>query len=259
MKIIESYITNNENYQSNVKITVQGIVIHSVGVAQPDPQVFVRVFNVPRPNGVQVGTHAFLGQEPVVYQTLPWNHKGWHCGGVANNTHIGIEMTEPSTIKYGVNTSTTPYPIVHQGMGIVDTNPTQTKAFITAVYRNTVELAAMLCTQYNLDPLKSGVIISHAEGYQLGKCSNHADPAHLWRYMDLTMDQFRFDVAKKLQADAIPPATTPTTSVATDEPSHWATIPWDWATQAGITDGTRPKDTTTREELVTMLYRYHNH
>ena len=258
MKIIESYIVNNENYQSNVKITVEGIVVHSVGVAQPDPQVFCRVFNVPRPNGVQVGTHAFVGCEPVVYQTLPWNHKGWHCGGTANNTHIGIEMTEPNTLKYGVNTATTTYPIVNQGMGIVDTNPSETRAFITAVYTNMVTLVSMLCTQYNLDPLKPGVIISHAEGYQLGCCSNHADPAHLWRYMGLSMDQFRADVSAKMKADATPPV-KPTAPAPKDEPSKWATVPWSWAIQAGITDGTRPKDAATREELVTMLYNYNNH
>ena len=258
MDIVEHYITNNENYQSNVKITVEGIVVHSVGVAQPDPQVFVKIFNVPRPNGVQVGVHGFVGREPVCYQTLPWNHKGWHCGGTANNTHIGIEMTEPATLTYGVNTATSSYPVVNQSMGIIDINPTETKAFLTAVYRNMVALSAMLCTQYNLDPLKPGVIISHAEGYQLGRCSNHADPAHLWRYMGFSMDQFRAEVATHMHMNANPPVTPPEPSPK-DRPSSWATTPWAWAIQAGITDGTRPKDIPTREELVTMLYRYHNH
>jgi N-acetylmuramoyl-L-alanine amidase CwlA len=41
------------------------------------------------------------------------------------------------------------------------------------------------------------------------------------------------------------------------QPSAWAKEPWDWAKKEGITDGTRPKDTMTREEMVTMLHRYH--
>jgi len=40
-------------------------------------------------------------------------------------------------------------------------------------------------------------------------------------------------------------------------PSSWAKDAWEWAKKEGITDGTRPKDTMTREEMVTMLHRYH--
>ena len=40
-------------------------------------------------------------------------------------------------------------------------------------------------------------------------------------------------------------------------PSSWAKEAWEWAKKEGITDGTRPKDTTTREEMVTMLHRYY--
>ncbi len=39
--------------------------------------------------------------------------------------------------------------------------------------------------------------------------------------------------------------------------SSWAKEAWEWAKKEGITDGTRPKDTMTREEMVTMLHRYH--
>lgn len=39
------------------------------------------------------------------------------------------------------------------------------------------------------------------------------------------------------------------------EPSKWANEAWEWAKKNKITDGNRPKDTATREEIVTMLYR----
>lgn len=42
-----------------------------------------------------------------------------------------------------------------------------------------------------------------------------------------------------------------------EEPSKWARAAWQWAKENKITDGTRPHDVCTREELVTMLYRYH--
>ena len=38
-----------------------------------------------------------------------------------------------------------------------------------------------------------------------------------------------------------------------EEPSTWAKSAWTGAKALGICDGTRPKDTVTREEVVTML------
>lgn len=38
-------------------------------------------------------------------------------------------------------------------------------------------------------------------------------------------------------------------------PSEWAKEAWEWGTNYDITDGTRPKDNITREEVVTMLHR----
>ena len=40
-----------------------------------------------------------------------------------------------------------------------------------------------------------------------------------------------------------------------DKPSSWAKEAWEWAKKAGITDGSRPKDNATREEIITMIYR----
>jgi len=42
---------------------------------------------------------------------------------------------------------------------------------------------------------------------------------------------------------------------APDEVSAWAREAREWAVEQGITDGSRPKDTVTREELWVMLYR----
>ena len=40
-----------------------------------------------------------------------------------------------------------------------------------------------------------------------------------------------------------------------NKPSDWAKEAWEWAKKEGITDGTRPKEPATREEIVTMIYR----
>jgi len=39
-------------------------------------------------------------------------------------------------------------------------------------------------------------------------------------------------------------------------PSTWAKEAWDWGKKNKITDGTNPKNNMTREQMVTMLYRY---
>ena len=182
MQIIQRFITNNDNYRTNRQITPRGIMLHSVGVPQPDPEIFASIFNTPRPNGRQVGVHAFLGSDGRVLQTLPWNHRAWHCGGSGNDTHIGIEMTEPNTIRYT------------SGANWNDNNPDRTRQFVLATYKTAVQLFANLCKMFNLNPLTDGVILSHSEGHRRGIASNHADVEHIWNRFGLTMNQFRKDV-----------------------------------------------------------------
>ncbi len=41
MKIIESYLTKNRCYTAGKKITIKGLMLHSVGCPQPSAQAFV--------------------------------------------------------------------------------------------------------------------------------------------------------------------------------------------------------------------------
>jgi len=191
MKIIQHFIVNNDNFKENRQIIVKGLMAHSIGVPQPDAKILVRNFNVPRPNGRQVGVHGFMGEDGILYQTLPWNHRAWHCGaganGSGNNTHIGIEITEPNTIEYT------------RGSQFIDYNPVRTREFVHNTYKHAVKHFAYLCRMYKLDPLADGVIISHAEGHQRGIASNHGDIDHIWNYTGLSMNQFRLDIATELR------------------------------------------------------------
>lgn len=67
-------------------------------------------------------------------------------------------------------------------------------------YQAAVELFAMLCGRFGLDPMGEDVILSHAEGHKRGIASNHGDPEHLWRGLGMayTMDGFRRDVKKAM-------------------------------------------------------------
>jgi N-acetylmuramoyl-L-alanine amidase len=41
-----------------------------------------------------------------------------------------------------------------------------------------------------------------------------------------------------------------------EQPSAWAKEAWEWAIKNNLTDGTNPKGELTREQLITILYRY---
>lgn len=188
MDIVEAFATKNKCYQVATPLTPQGIMLHSIGCPQPNAAVMARNYNQYQPSGQSVCVHGFIQRDGTYYQTLPYTMRAWHCGGSANSTHIGIEMTEPASIVY------------NGGASWRDLDPAATEAHVRGTYAAAVELFAQLCTQYALDPLEDGVIISHAEGAARGIASAHADPTHLWRAFGLTMDGFRADVATAMAA-----------------------------------------------------------
>ena len=63
-------------------------------------------------------------------------------------------------------------------------------------------------------------------------------------------ERFRQEVAKELAGGASP------VTQDKNQPSSWAKEAWEWGKKNGVTDGTRPKDAITREEVITMLYNY---
>ena len=195
MNLRKLIFTENACYKAGRKITPKGIMVHSTGANNPNLRRYVgpddgllgvnqynNHWNQDRPDGRQVCVHAFIGKlkdgSIATYQTLPWNHRGWHAGGDANNTHIGFEICED---------------------GLTDAS------YFNAVYKEAVELCAYLCKEYKLDPMTAGTIIGHYEGYQRGIASNHADPRHWFSRHGKSMATFRTEVKKLLSANE-PPA-----------------------------------------------------
>ena len=187
MNLVQSFLTKNPCYTSGRKITVKGLMLHSVGCPQPSAQVFIKNWN--NASFKSACVHGFIdANDGTIYQTLPWNHRGWHGGGSSNNTHIGVEMCEPACIKY------------IGGSSFTCSDMAKAKACAKKTYDAAVELFAFLCKEYNLNPLGDGVIVSHKEGCARGIASNHGDPEHLWNGLGMgyTMNGFRNDVYKAL-------------------------------------------------------------
>lgn len=190
MAIVTEYMTKNPCYQSGRTIAVKGLMLHSVGCAQPNPRVFVKNWNSASYDRACV--HGFIGEDEAII-TLPCLEtpgkamRAWHCGASGNNTHIGVEMCEPGNIQYT------------GGASFTCADLTAARSFVRKTTEQAVELFAQLCRFHGLNPMQD--IVSHAEGHALGIASNHADPDHLWRGlgMDYNMDSFRRDVAQKLE------------------------------------------------------------
>lgn len=200
MKLVQQFSVNNDCYKANVNkkddryTTFQskgarGLMLHSVGCPQPNAQVFANAWNK---SGIEVAVHGVLQADGLVIQCLPWNFRGWHAGGSANNTHIGVEMTEPDCIEYT------------GGASFTCSNIEKAKAQVEGTYRTAVELFAYLCKEYGLNPLTD--IISHKEGCKKGVASNHGDPEHLWSQLKTgyTMDTFRKAVKEAMIKDSDP-------------------------------------------------------
>lgn len=262
--LTQQFLTENDCYKSGRTIKPQGVMVHSTGVAQPDPEVFIGRWNQP---DVAKCVHAFVGRERVI-QTLPWTMRGWHAGTgtsgrSANNTHISFECCEPAGHTY-------------QGGEMIGYNVEANRPYFDDLYRNVVGLTAMLCQQFDLDPLEPGVVICHAEGYGLGVASNHGDVLQWWPKYGVTMDQFRREVAQAMEDSGSEDEEDDMTQERFNElmdsylarrtqlgPSEWSAPARKWAEAAGIVAGDgdgsfRYRSFTTREETLQMLYQLKN-
>ena len=192
MNLHKLILTKNACYKAGKTITPKGIMVHSTGASNPWLKRYVgpddgllgknqynNHWNQDKPGGKQVCVHAFIGKladgSIATYQTLPWNHRGWHCSsgwkGSGNDTHISFEICEDNLTD---------------------------KSYFRKVFNEAVELCVYLCKLYGLN---ENNIICHSEGYKLGIASNHADVMHWFPRHGETMDSFRKAVKDGLLAE----------------------------------------------------------
>ena len=196
MNLRKLILTENACYKAGKTIVPKGIMVHSTAANNPYLKRYVgpddgllgknpysNHWNQERPDGRQVCPHAFIGKladgSIATYQTLPWNHRGWHAGGEANNSHLGFEICEDNLTD---------------------------ASYFNAVYQEAIELCVYLCGLYNLTEKN---IIGHSEGYKLGIASNHKDPGHWLTKHGKSIDTFRTDVKKALIISTSPPLPSP--------------------------------------------------
>ncbi len=177
MKLITKHMTRNDCYIAGRKIKPSGIMIHSTATPGVMAASWFSRWNKSFKAGeinTQACVHAFVDDKEL-WQYLPWDQRGWHAGGYANNTHIGIEICEPAGFKY-VNNVMTGYNIKAQ------------EPYFRNAWSNAVELCVYLCKLYGLTEKD---IICHSEGYAQGIASRHSDVMHWFPLHGESMDTFR--------------------------------------------------------------------
>lgn len=266
MRIVKCLLNENDCYKTGRRIKPQGVMVHSTGANNPRVSRYVQPadddaalleilgrnkngndWNRP---GVKKCAHAFiglLGDGTVgTVQTLPWDARGWHAGsgerGSANNTHISFEICED---------------------GLIDPD------YFAGVYREAVELTAMLCSLYGLDPLADGAVICHAEGHRRGVASGHTDVEHWFPRFGKTMDDFRADTARAMEPEVPPEDGEKEEEKLTGEEiarklqeylsaqpvPEWAEKELREAVELGITDGSDPTALIPRYQAAILALR----
>lgn len=199
MNLLSCILTQNRCYKIGDEIKPNGVMVHSTGANNPNLKRYVQPaendqnkdellkllgtnknHNDWNRSDLSVCVHGFIGKladgSIAAVQTLPWDYRGWHAGNgtsgkSANDTHISFEICEDDLTD---------------------------STYFNQVYKTAVELTAMLCKVYDLNPLANGVVICHSEGYRRGIASGHADVEHWFPRHGKSMNDFRNDVYKAM-------------------------------------------------------------
>jgi hypothetical protein len=213
MDLTQRFLTNNNCYKAGKKITVKGLMIHSTGANNPNLSRYVddpalgkissSHWNQPKPGGRDVCVHGFIGKDQNgkvrTYQTLPWNHRGWHAGGKANDTHIGVEICEDDL---------------------------KDPVYFNEVYHEAVELFAYLLKN-EAPHLTVKDITTHCDGYKAGIASNHGDVMHWFPKHGKSMETFRADIQAVLNVTTqIPKPAAPAPKPVAPKPVDKPIVPY---------------------------------
>ena len=286
---IQCMMTNSTCYKGTRKMNILGILWHSTGANNPNLKRYVQPStgdknydalikkigkntnnNSWNQVSIQAGLNAWIGKladgSIATIQTMPWDYRPWGCGsgkkGSCNNGWIQFEICED---------------------GLSD------EKYFNAVYEEAVQLTAYLCKLYNINPkgnvtqngVKIPTILCHADSYNLGFGSNHADVLHWFKKYGKTMNDVRNDVAALIGETPVTPKPTPPTveeeeevtqeqfnkmmdtwiaEQAKKEPGAWSADAREWAERNGLINGNEQgqkmyKKVLTREEFAAVLYR----
>lgn len=258
------YATNNGAYTSGRTITPKGCVNHSVGCAQPKVDVF---FNNMNKSSAGWGVNALIGDfhlgEGRIILTLKWNGRPWGCGagskGSWNNSKIQWEICEPAGHTYAGGT-------------MINYNVKKNQEYFNRMWKMIVAWNVYLVKKFNY-PISG--ISDHAESYRAGYGSNHSDVGQWWPKHGKSMDALRKEVQAIIENGDEEEVTLDQfkqlwyqfrKELQDNDSGDWSKEARDWAISTGLIAGNGTtingepnymwEDVPTREQLVTVLYRF---
>lgn len=262
------YATSNRAYKAGRIINAKGAVNHSVGVAQPSVDVF---FNQMNKTSAGWGVNAILGDfhlgEGRILLVMPLNARPWGCGignkGSWNDSKVQWEVCEPKGHTYSGGT-------------MVNYDVKVNQEYFDRMWK------MLVCWNvYVMNRLGYSVsgISDHAESYKAGYGSNHSDmgqwlPKH-GKSMNALRTEVReiFDYTTKIKdnkededmdvnkfADLMAQYRA---TLQDNDSSAYSEEARKWAEETGLVAGGSNaefngmwQDLLTREQLVTILYRF---
>lgn len=258
------YATNNGAYTSGRTIIPKGCVNHSVGCAQPKVDVF---FNGMNKSSAGWGVNALIGDfhlgEGRIILTLKWNGRPWGCGagskGSWNNSKIQWEICEPAGHTYAGGT-------------MINYNVKKNQEYFNRMWKMIVAWNVYLVKKFNY-PISG--ISDHAESYRAGYGSNHSDVGQWWPKHGKSMDALRKEVQAIIENGDEEEVTLDQfkqlwyqfrKELQDNDSGDWSKEARDWAISTGLIAGNGTtingepnymwEDVPTREQLVTVLYRF---
>lgn len=173
LKMVKSFLVKNNCFLQGKMFTPKGLMLHSTACKGVPASTFLKSWNVPEPNGRSVCVHGFLDLTGF-YQCLPYDMRGWHAGGTANNELIGVEICEPK-----------------------DYSDTE---YFNTIKNMTLEYAVYMCNRFGWTERN---VTSHVEANKLkgsAYASSHVDLDHWWlKYHNYSIEDFRKELKEKLE------------------------------------------------------------
>lgn len=258
------YATSNGAYTSGRKITPQGSVNHSVGCAQPNPDVF---FNSMNKSSAGWGVNAIIGDfhkgDGRIILTLPYDARPWGCGsgskGSWNNTKVQWEICEPAGHTYAGGT-------------MIGYDVAKNQTYFDRMWKMIVAWNVYMVKKFGY-PVSG--ISDHAESYKAGYGSNHSDVGQWWPKHGKSMSALRQEVEAilKMEEDDDMDVTRFTElwgemrkTLQDNDAGSYSQDARNWATSTGLIEGNGTtvngepncmwQDVLTREQFVTVLYRF---
>lgn len=260
------YATDNGAYRSGRKINPQGSVNHSVGCAQPSVEVFYKSMNK---SSAGWGVNAILGDfhkgDGRILVTMPLNARPWGCGsgkkGSWNNTRVQWEVCEPAGHTYSGGT-------------MIGYDIAKNQVYFDRMWKMLVAWNVYVVDKFGY-PISG--ISDHIESYYAGYGSGHADMGHWLPKHGKSMNALRAEVEAIINGadtedDDMDVARFSELfremrkDLQDNDSGQYSEAARKWAVESGLIAGNGTtingepncmwQDFLTREQLVTVLYRF---